>query len=103
MPIYVKESSTWREVNQPYVKSAGTWRTIITQSVNSVGTWRTVVFPDNGELWNWGSPGGGALGNNTTTGNRSTPLTTFAGGTNWKQVAGGYNHIAAITYIDSVL
>jgi alpha-tubulin suppressor-like RCC1 family protein len=46
-------------------------------------------------LWNWGSGTGGQLGDNTIT-NRSTPVTTFAGGTNWKQVAGGNNHTAAI-------
>jgi alpha-tubulin suppressor-like RCC1 family protein len=48
-----------------------------------------------GNLWTWGSNGSGQLGNNTTT-DRSTPVTTFAGGTNWKQVASGINHTAAI-------
>ena len=47
------------------------------------------------ELWTWGRNGNGQLGDNTTI-IRSTPVTTFAGGTNWKQVAGGYNHTAAI-------
>ena len=47
-------------------------------------------------LWTWGSNGYGRLGNNTTPPNRLTPITTFAVGTNWKQVAGGYNHTAAI-------
>ena len=46
-------------------------------------------------LWTWGSNGQEQLGNNTST-NRSTPVTTFAGGTNWKQVAGGGLHTAAI-------
>ena len=42
----------------------------------------------------------GQLGTNNTT-DRSTPVTTFAGGTNWKQVTCGYQHIAATTYIDN--
>jgi alpha-tubulin suppressor-like RCC1 family protein len=37
----------------------------------------------------------GQLGDNTST-NKSTPVTTFAGGTNWKQVVGGYSGTSAI-------
>ncbi len=37
-----------------------------------------------GNLWVWGSNTSGRLGNFATTGTRSTPVTTFAGGTNWK-------------------
>ena len=40
------------------------------------------------ELWTWGGNGYGQLGDNTST-QRNTPVTTFAGGTNWKQVAAG--------------
>jgi alpha-tubulin suppressor-like RCC1 family protein len=51
----------------------------------------------DGTLWTWGGTGDGQLGNNTTNGfYRSTPVTTFAGGTNWKQVACGERHTAAI-------
>ena len=46
-------------------------------------------------LWAWGHNSYGRLGDNTIT-NRSTPVTTFAGGTNWKQVSGGARHISAI-------
>jgi alpha-tubulin suppressor-like RCC1 family protein len=60
------------------------------------------VYPEIGsqigippELWIWGRGDFGQLGNNATT-NRSTPVTTFSGGTNWKQVSAGINHIAAI-------
>ena len=49
-----------------------------------------------GNLWTWGDDYYGQLGNNTSATQRSIPVTTFAGGTNWKQVAGGYNHTAAI-------
>ena len=47
------------------------------------------------ELWTWGYGGLGLLGNAQLT-NKSTPITTFAGGTNWKQVSSGTNGTAAI-------
>ena len=53
---------------------------------------RREYFSD-GSLWTWGF--GGALGDGTTT-NRSSPVTTAGGGTNWKQVACGGLHTAAI-------
>jgi alpha-tubulin suppressor-like RCC1 family protein len=61
----------------------------------SAGTNHTAAIKTDGTLWTWGLNGYGRLGNNTTT-IRSTPVTTFAGGTNWKQVDGGYGHTAAI-------
>jgi alpha-tubulin suppressor-like RCC1 family protein len=47
------------------------------------------------ELWTWGFGLTGQLGNNSITA-RSTPITTFAGGTNWIQISGGANYSAAI-------
>ena len=47
------------------------------------------------ELWTWGLGSSGQLGNAQIT-DRSTPVTTFAGGTNWKQVSGRGSHTAAI-------
>jgi alpha-tubulin suppressor-like RCC1 family protein len=55
----------------------------------------TAAIKTDGTLWTWGSGGNGRLGNANTT-NRSTPVTTFAGGTNWKQVSFGNFHAAAI-------
>jgi alpha-tubulin suppressor-like RCC1 family protein len=55
----------------------------------------TSAIKTDGTLWTWGYNSTGQLGTNDTT-NRSTPVTTFAGGTNWKQVSGGNNHTAAI-------
>jgi alpha-tubulin suppressor-like RCC1 family protein len=55
----------------------------------------TAAIKTDGTLWTWGYNGNGQLGNNTTT-TRSTPVTTFAGGTNWKQVFGGNEHTAAV-------
>jgi alpha-tubulin suppressor-like RCC1 family protein len=49
----------------------------------------------DGTLWLWGYNGLATLGDNTTT-NRSSPVQTVSGGTNWKQVACGQYHTAAI-------
>ena len=64
------------------------------------GSYHTAAIKTDGTLWTWGRGTEGQLGDNTAI-NRSTPVTTFAGGTNWKQVAGGGFHTAATTYIDS--
>ena len=55
---------------------------------------RREYFSDGG-LWTWGVFINGQLGNNTA-GNKSSPVTTIAGGTNWKQVAGGYSGTSAL-------
>jgi hypothetical protein len=59
------------------------------------GRFHTTAIKTDGTLWTWGRNGAGQLGDNTTT-NRSTPVTTFAGGTNWKQVSAGVFYTAAI-------
>jgi alpha-tubulin suppressor-like RCC1 family protein len=46
-------------------------------------------------VWLWGRNQFGQLGDNTTT-NKSSPVQTIAGGTNWKQVAAGAAHSSAI-------
>jgi alpha-tubulin suppressor-like RCC1 family protein len=56
---------------------------------------QTAAIKTDGTLWTWGSNNSGNLGINNTT-NRCTPVTTFAGGTNWKQVSSGFN-MAAVT------
>ena len=57
------------------------------------GNFHTVATKTDGTLWTWGRANYGQLGNASTT-DRSTPVTTFAGGTNWKQVSGGYHTVA---------
>jgi alpha-tubulin suppressor-like RCC1 family protein len=64
----------------------------------SCGGDHTAAIKTDGTLWTWGEGGSGSsgpLGNNSTT-NKLTPVTTFAGGTNWKQVSSGINHTSAI-------
>jgi alpha-tubulin suppressor-like RCC1 family protein len=56
----------------------------------------SAAIKTDGTLWSWGSGASGRLGNAVTTGNISTPVTTFAGGNNWKQVSAGGANIAAI-------
>ncbi len=60
-----------------------------------LGRYHTTAIKTDGTLWSWGYGSSGKLGNANIT-NRSTPVTTFAGGNNWKQVSGGYYHTAAI-------
>ena len=56
----------------------------------------TAAIKTDGSLWTWGISGSdGTLGVNDTI-TRSTPVTTFLGGNNWKQVSCGGGHIAAI-------
>jgi alpha-tubulin suppressor-like RCC1 family protein len=62
----------------------------------SCGSQYTAAIKTDGTLWVWGLGSNGRLGNGATTGNISTPVTTFAGGTNWKQVSAGVSHTVAI-------
>ena len=55
----------------------------------------TAAIKTDGTLWSWGNNGYGQLGTNDTT-RRRTPVQTFTGGTNWKQVSCGSAHTAAI-------
>jgi alpha-tubulin suppressor-like RCC1 family protein len=73
------------------------------QTVASGNNWKLVnsgwyhigAIKTDGTLWLWGQNDSGALGTNNTT-NRSSPVQTIAGGTNWKQVSCGYRATAAI-------
>jgi alpha-tubulin suppressor-like RCC1 family protein len=84
-------SSTTR-ITTPVTTFAGgtNWKQV------SAGNEHTSAIKTDGTLWLWGLGGRGRLGNAATAGNVSTPVTTFAGGTNWKQVSSGFDHTAAI-------
>lgn len=63
----------------------------------SMGWKHTAAVKTDGTLWIWGWNQDGRLGIGTTTPViASTPVTTFAGGNTWKQVACGYGHVHAI-------
>ncbi len=61
----------------------------------SGSVYNNAAIKTDGTLWTWGYNNEGELGDNTTT-DRATPVTTFAGGTNWKQVSTGGYHTVAI-------
>ena len=61
----------------------------------SVGGSHTAAIKTDGTLWMWGSNTNGRLGDNTVT-NRSSPVQTVSGGTNWMQVSAGAAHTAVI-------
>ena len=60
------------------------------------GQQHTAAIKTDGTLWTWGDnyPAGG-LGDNTNV-DKSSPVQTIAGGTNWSQVSAGLNFVAAI-------
>jgi alpha-tubulin suppressor-like RCC1 family protein len=79
--------------NTPVTTFAGgtNWKQV------SAGYPHMAAIKTDGSLWTWGLNTDGRLGINSTTGiSRSTPVTTFAGGTNWKQISVGRFHMAAI-------
>jgi len=65
------------------------WRQIGCGSSHSLAT------KINGTLWTWGGNAYGQLGTFDTT-DRCTPVTTYVGGTNWKQVSGGGSHSVSV-------
>jgi alpha-tubulin suppressor-like RCC1 family protein len=89
-------ASTTEVVSTPVTTFAGgtNWKQV------SGGAFNTAAIKTDGTLWTWGSGFYGRLGNASTTQVVSTPVTTFAGGTNWKQVSGGYYNSTAIKSVD---
>ncbi len=70
--------------------SGGTnWRSV------SIGGIHSAAIKTDGSLWIWGNSAFGVLGTNDTV-NRSSPVQTISGGTNWRSVSAGDLHSAAI-------
>lgn len=55
----------------------------------------SVGIKTDGTLWTWGAGSSGRLGDGTTV-DKSSPITTAGGGTNWKQAGIGGPFIAAV-------
>ena len=66
-----------------------TWKLV------ACGTTHTAGIKTDGTLWTWGGNTYGQLGDGATV-SKSSPGTTAGGGTNWKQVYCGDDHIVAI-------
>jgi alpha-tubulin suppressor-like RCC1 family protein len=62
----------------------------------SSGRYISAAVKTDGTLWLWGANCHGIIGNNTVGINRSSPVQTISGGTNWKQVSVGRYVTAAI-------
>ena len=88
-------NASTQDTSTPITTFAGgsSWKQV------SSGYRNTAAIKTDGTLWTWGRGDFGQLGNANTT-NRSTPVTTFSGGTNWKQVSCGNVHTAAIRSVD---
>jgi alpha-tubulin suppressor-like RCC1 family protein len=84
--------ATSGNISTPVTTSSGgaTWKQV------SCGLSHVAAIKTDGTLWTWGYAAYGRLGGNSTVGIRLVPATTFAGGTNWKQVSAGALHTAAI-------
>ena len=89
----INDSTTNRSTPVTTFAGGNNWKQV------SAGGFHTAAIKTDGTLWTWGENSSGQLGNNSTT-DRSTPVTTFAGGTNWKQVSSGQGHMAAIKSVD---
>ena len=76
--------SSTNGTNWKQVSCGGATATQISAAINT-----------DGILWTCGYNVNGELGDNTAT-TKSSPVQTIAGGTNWKQVSCGANHMAAI-------
>jgi len=87
----INEGDVNTDRNTPVTTFVGgtNWKSVV------CGYAHTAAIKTDGSLWTWGGNGGGALGVNGGS-NRSTPVTTFAGGNNWKSVSCGRTHTAAI-------
>jgi alpha-tubulin suppressor-like RCC1 family protein len=76
--------STQTNTSSPVQTTAGgtNWKQV------SCTTYHSGAIKTDGTLWTWGWNAFGSLGDSTQT-DRSSPVQTIAGGTNWKQISCG--------------
>ena len=67
------------------ISGGNNWKQVSCVGPNNFSTPYVTAIKTDGTLWNWGRNNDGFLGDNTTT-DRSSPVQTITGGTNWKQV-----------------
>ncbi len=84
--------NTWTHRSSPVqIYGGGTnWKSV------SCGGSHTGAIKTDGTLWTWGYNIDGQLGINLTYTNKSSPVQTICGGTDWKSVSCGYNFTGAI-------
>ena len=75
------QSSNYTQYNSPIVIGSDTNWIAVSASLEGGAGVKT-----DGTLWTWGKNTAGQLGDNTTI-NKSSPVQTVAGGTNWSQVS----------------
>jgi len=80
---------------QPITVKKG-WTNVATGTNAILTTAATAAIKDDGTLWTWGSAAQGQLGNNTSTGNRSSPVQTISQASNWKDIGVGCQNMAAV-------
>jgi alpha-tubulin suppressor-like RCC1 family protein len=98
--LWLWGSNAQSQIGDNTTASRSTPRQEFTSSTNwkqvSGGYYHTAAIKTNGTLWLWGNnTDSSQLGDNTTV-SRSTPIQEFTSSTNWKQVACGGFHTAAI-------
>ena len=83
------QNSTTQSSPVQTVSGGTNWKQI------ACGATFTSAVKTDGTLWTWGRNGNGQLGDNSIV-QKSSPVQTVAGGTNWKQTAAGRVHIVGI-------
>jgi alpha-tubulin suppressor-like RCC1 family protein len=75
------------------ISSGTNWRSVSTGS--AIGFIISAAIKTDGTLWTWGYNYKGQLGNNNII-DRSSPVQTVSGGTNWRSVSVGLSHVVSI-------
>ena len=88
------DSTTDRSSPVQTVSTGNNWKQV------SLGDQHSAAIKTDGTLWLWGDGDSGILGNNSTI-PHSSPVQTVSTGNNWKQVALGFYHSAAVTFTDN--